>query len=179
MRSGCIVSLVIISSFALGSRPAAAQAKPAFAPVDPCALLTKAEVEALVGRPVLAGAREQAANLVTCSFGDPDVPKIGGRPASQVLTIAAFTGQEGAYSGGPVAQARHAYETARRGAASSEPVAGLGEAAHWDKTFKTLAVLKGRHFLTIEVDGGTVEVAKKAASKALARLPSAPLGRRP
>lgn len=150
--------------------PAPSQAKPAFVPVDACLLLTKAEVEGLVGRPALPGAKEQAANLVTCSFGDPEAPKIGGRPAAQVLTLAAFTGQEGAYAAGPVAQARDAWETARRNAASAEAVAGLGESAYWDKTFKTLSVLEGRHFLSIETDGG-LETAKKAASKALARLP--------
>lgn len=150
--------------------PAPSQAKPAFVPVDACLLLTKAEVEGLVGRPALPGAKEQAANLVTCSFGDPEAPKIGGRPAAHVLTLAAFTGQEGAYAAGPVAQARDAYETARRNAAAAEALAGLGESACWDKMFKTLSVLKGRHFLSVETDGG-LETAKKAASKALARLP--------
>lgn len=137
--------------------------------VDACALLTKAEVEGLLGRPALPGVKEAAASLATCSFGDPDVPKIGGRPASQVLTIAVFTGQEGAYAAGPVAQAREAFETARRNAASSEAVAGVGESAWWDRTFKTLAALQGRHFVSVEVDGG-LEMAKRAMAKALARL---------
>lgn len=170
MRSGAVVFSVIVLSFALGPPRVAPQAKSVFVPVDACALLTKAEVEGLLGRPALPGAKEQAANLVTCSFGDPDAPKIGGRPASQVLVIAVFTGQEGAYAAGPLAQARDAYETARRNAASSEPVAGLGESAYWDKTFRTLSAVKGRHFVSVEIDAG-IETAKKAASKALGRLP--------
>ncbi len=170
MNAPALVASAIVLAFAFPAASPAVQAKPGFVPVDACLLLTKAEVESLVGRPALPGAKEQAANLVTCSFGDPEAPKIGGRPAAQVLTLAAFTGQEGAYAAGPVAQARDAYETARRNAASAEAVAGLGESAYWDKTFKTLSVLKGRHLLSVEIDGG-VETAKKAASKALARLP--------
>jgi hypothetical protein len=163
-------SFTIALSFALASPLATAQASSASVSVDPCALLTQAEVAGLLGRSALPGVKEQAANLATCSFGDPDAPKIGGRPASQVLTLAVFIGQEGAYAAGPVAQARDAYETARRGAASSEAVAGLGESAYWDKTFRTLSVLKGRYFVSVELEAG-VETAKRAATKTLARLP--------
>lgn len=170
MRAVDAVRFAIVLSFPLAPSLVAAQPKAAFVPVDACTILTKAEVEGLVGRPALAGVKEQAANLVTCSYGDPDAPKIGGRPASQVLTLAVFTGQEGAYAAGPVAQAKDAYETARRGAASSKPVAGFGESAFWDETFKTLSGLKGRHVLSVETDGG-VETAKKVMAKALARLP--------
>ena len=170
MNAVAVVASVVVFAHALPATAPAAQAKPGLVPVNACALLTKAEVQGLVGRPVLAGANEHAANLATCSFGDPEAPKIGGRPAVRVLSLAVFTGQEGAYAAGPVAQARDAYETARRNAASAEAVAGLGESAYWDQTFKTLSMLKGRHFLSVEIDGG-VETAKKAASKALARLP--------
>ena len=169
MRDMPAVAFAIVLSFAVACPPVA-QGKAAFVPVDACALLTKAEVEGILGRPALPGAKEQAANLVTCSFGDPDAPKIGGRPASQVLALVVFTGQESAHAGGPVAQARDAYEAARRSAASAEAVAGVGETAYWDKTFRTLSALKGRHLLSIEIDGG-VETAKKAMTKAMSRLP--------
>ena len=170
MRAAAALSFAIVLSFAGAPSSVAAQAKAGFVPVDACTLLTRAEVEGILGRPALAGVKEQAANLVTCSFGDPDAPKIGGRPAAQVLAVAIFTGEEGAYAGGPVAQARDAFEAARRSAASAEPVAGVGETAYWDKTFRTRSALKGRHFLSIEIDGG-VETAKKAKTKAMSRLP--------
>jgi hypothetical protein len=157
---------------AAGAAVPAAQPTPkaAFVPLDACSLLTKAEVEALVGRPALEPAKEQMANLVTCAFGDPEAPKIAGRPASQVLTLSVFTGEEGAYHAGPAAQARDAYEASRRNAASSESVAGLGETAHWDETFKTLSAVKGRHWVTAEVDAG-VEAAKRVMARVVERLP--------
>jgi hypothetical protein len=141
-----------------------------FVPLDACSLLTKPEVEALVGRPTMEPAKEQMANLVTCAFGDPEAPRIGGRPAAQVLTLAVFTGEEGAYYAGPVAQARDSYETARKSAASSEAVAGLGESAYWDSTFKTLSAHKGKYWITAEVGAG-LETAKKVMGKAIERLP--------
>jgi hypothetical protein len=155
-----------------GEAPPAAQPKPkaAFVPLDACSLLGRAEVEALVGRPALEPAKEQMANLVTCAFGDPEAPKIAGRSASQVLTLSVFTGEEGAYYAGPAAQARDAYETARRNAASSESVAGLGETAYWDEALKTLSAVKGRYWVSAEVDAG-VEAAKRVMAKAVERLP--------
>lgn len=150
----------------------AAQPKPKapFVPLDACSLLTKPEVEALVGRPAAEPAKEQMANLVTCTFGDPESPKIGVRPLVRVLTLTVFTGQEGAYYAGPVAQARDAYEMARKNAASSEAVPGLGESAYWDKTFKTLSAYKGQYWITAEVEAG-LEAAKKVMAKAIERLP--------
>jgi len=115
-------------------------------------------------------AKEQMANLVTCAFGDPESPKIGGRPITRVLTLSVFTGEEGAYYAGPVAQARDSYETARKNAASSEAVAGLGESAYWDKTFETLSVHKGQYWITAEAEAG-LDVAKKVMGKAIERLP--------
>lgn len=149
---------------------AAASPRTPFVPVDACSLLSKGEVEALVGRSVMEPTREQAANLVTCTFGDPESPKVGDRPLSQVLTLAVFTGEEGAYYAGPVAQARDSYETARKNAASSEAVSGLGESAYWDKVFQTLSVHKGRYWVTAKADGG-LEAARPALEKAIGRLP--------
>jgi hypothetical protein len=153
--------------------PAAkASPKAPFTPVDACSLLTRPEVEALVGRPVMEPRKEQAANLVTCSYGDPAAPKVGDRPLSQVLTLSVFTGEEGAYHAGPVAQAKDSYEMARKNAASAEAVDGLGDGAHWDKTLRTLSVYRGRLWITAEVEADAgVEVAKKVIGKALERLP--------
>ncbi len=147
-----------------------ASPKAPFVPLDACSLLTRAEVEALVGEPAMEPTKEVVANLVTCAFGDPESPKVGGRPLAQVLKLEVFTGEEGAYYAGPVAQARDAYETARENAGSSEAVTGLGENAYWDGTFKSLSALKGRYWITVEAEGG-LEAAKKAMAKAMERLP--------
>jgi hypothetical protein len=128
-----------------------------FVPLDACSLLTKAEVEALVGRRAMEPAKEQMANLVTCTFGDPESPKIGSRPSARVLTLGVFTGEEGAYYAG-------------KNAASSEAVADLGESAYWDGTFKTLSAHKGKYWITAEVEAG-LETAKKVMGKAIERLP--------
>lgn len=164
-----VVAAAAILALAPSSEPQA-QTKGPVAPVDACSLLSKGEVEALMGELALAGVGERAANLATCSYGDPEAPKIAGRPASQILVLAVLTGQEGAYAAGPVAQARDSFETARRNAASSQAVAGLGDAAYWDETFKTLGVHRGRYFVSAEVKAG-LDAAKKVLAKALARLP--------
>jgi hypothetical protein len=151
----------------------AAAPKTPFSPVDACSLLTKPEVEALVGKAVMEPRQEQAANLVTCAYGDPAAPKIGDRPLTQVLTLAVFTGEEGAYYAGSVAQAKDAYEMARKNAASSEAVSGLGESAYWDKTFHSLTAHQGRYWISVDVEGDAgIEIAKKLLGQALARLPS-------
>jgi hypothetical protein len=150
--------------------PAPAGPKAPFIPLDACSLVTKPEVEALVGQPAMEPRKEQVANLVTCAFGDPESPKVGERPLTQVVTLTAFTGEEGAYHAGAVAQARDSYEMARKNAASSEDVAGLGESAYWDETFKTLSVRKGKYWITVKAEGG-LEAAKKVMGKAVERLP--------
>ena len=147
-----------------------ATVKVPFVPLDACSLLTKAEVEALVGTRALEPRREQTANLVTCAFGDPESPKVAGRSLAQVLSLSVFTGEEGAYHAGPVAQARDAYETTRKNAASAEAVAGLGDDAYWDGAFKSLSARKGRYWITVEAASGR-GAAEKAMGKAIARLP--------
>lgn len=177
------LALLLLSGCGGGDSPPAAaraSASPAvtpaaaepFSPVDACALLTKAEVEALVGKTVLEPRKEAVANLVTCSYGDPAAPKVGERSLSQVLTLSVFTGQEGAYYAGPAAQAKDAYEQTRKNADSPEAVSGLGDSAYWNKTFHSLEVLKGRCWLSagVESEAG-VEVARKVIGKAIERLP--------
>jgi hypothetical protein len=127
-------------------------------------------VEALAGTAVLEPQKEELANLVTCSFGDPEAPKMAGRALSQILTLAVFTGEEGAYYAGPEAQAKDTFETSRKNAASAESVSGLGEDAFWDGTLHTLHVYKGKYELSADSDKG-LDFARSASEKALARLP--------
>jgi len=152
---------------------AKAPAAAPFVPLDACSLLTRADVETIAGKKVLDGQREEAANLVTCSFGDPSAPQVGGRPLGQVLTLSVMTGQEGAYYAGPVAQAKDAYLTAKKNAASVEALSGLGEDAYWDDVLHKLSFVKGRYLVDVDVesDGDRRTVARAAAMKTLERLP--------
>src|SRR5262249_24871209 len=101
-----------------------------------CSLMSKAEAEATVGKALLEPMKEEAANLVTCSYGDPSSPKLpNGRVLGQLVSLAVFTGEEGAYYAGPVAQAKDAYETGRKNAASPENVAGRARTHTGSKHF--------------------------------------------
>jgi hypothetical protein len=174
---GCSPSESASSANAQPAAPASAQ-KPAAAPaavppVDACTLLSKADVESVAGKSVLAGRKEDAGPLVMCSFDDPTAPQVGGRGISQVLTLAVMTGQEGAYVKGPSAQAKDSLEIARKNSASDETVTGLGDAAYWDKILRKLNVASGRYYVTVGVESrnDSLGVAKAAATKALAKLP--------
>jgi hypothetical protein len=144
-----------------------------FVPVDACALLTKGDVESLTGKTVMDPYKQEVANLVTCSWGDPEVPQLSpGRAVSQILTLDVFTGEEGAYFAGPVAQAREAFDLGRRNAASPQNVTGLGEDAYWDALFRTLHVYKDRYEVSVTVESGTgLDAARTVAERALAKLP--------
>jgi hypothetical protein len=164
-------------SQAAAARPSAPPATPAatkesFTPLDACSLLTKAEVEALVGKTVVEPRKEVAGNLGICSFGDPASPMVGDRRLSNLLSIDVFTGMEAGYYAGAVAQAKDAYEQTRKNADEAEAVSGLGESAYWNKPFSTLHALKGRYWLSVDVEREAgLEVAKKAMAKAVERLP--------
>ncbi len=155
-----------------GAAPKPSATATPFVPVDACTLLTKLDVEAIVGKPALDGLKEEVGPLVTCSFGDPSAPQVGGRPISQRLTLSVMTGQEGAYYAGPVAQAKDSLEMARKNAGSPETVAGVGDEAYWDTTFSKLSFVKGKYLVDVDVesDGGLAK-AKAAATKVLEKLP--------
>lgn len=141
---------------------------------DPCSLLTQAEVEAAVGKRMLAPVREAMANLATCSFGDPEAPKVAGRSLS-ALRLTVFSGTEGFAGGGPEGQVREAFELARSNSSAPEPVEGLGKEAFWTESLHELSVLQGQYLVEVEVDLETprtrLEVAKSLATRVLGRLP--------
>jgi hypothetical protein len=115
--------------------------------------------------------KEQAANLVTCSYGDPTSPQVGGKALGKILSVAVFTGEEGAYYKGAVAQAKDTYEMARKNAGTTETVAGLGESAYWDDFFHTMTAYKTKYLVTVTVtkaDGRAL--AKTVMNKVLGRL---------
>ncbi len=141
--------------------------------IDACSLLTKEEVEKATGRQVLAPLQENAANLATCYYGNPESPVINNRPLDSFIKVSLMVGIEGQYYAGPVAQVRDTYEMARKNAASAQAVDKLGDDAYWDGTFKSLNVLRGKYLLDISVssDVGGLDIATGIAAKILQRLP--------
>lgn len=152
--------------------PADAISTPAAASqVEACTLLTQAEVEAAVGRPVLQPKAEQAANLACCSYGDPETPIVS------AATLCVFVGSDADYFAGAAAQTRETFEQFKSNAASAEPVSELGEDAYWDDVFGTLHVLDGHYEVNLELmldneeEGAALAAAKALAAQALQRLP--------
>ena len=151
---------------AYATQPASAPAGSEVAQVDACSLLSRAEVETITGRSALDPVGARAAELSTCDFGDPEAPKLGGRPLAQIARIAVFSGGT-SYHAGPVAQAASVYETAEKGAGGAVQVAGIGEKAHWSDG--TLRVLRGPYLLEVEVEERGI--AEKLAAAMLKKLP--------
>jgi hypothetical protein len=61
---------------------------------------------------------------------------------------------------------------AKSNAAQVQDVSGLGDVAYWDDILRTLWVVKGRYWLSIETqrEAGGLEAAKRIASTVLPRL---------
>lgn len=138
--------------------------------VDACALLTQAEVEAAVGRPVSEPKAEQVANLACCSYGDPEAPIVS------AASLCVFVGSDADYFAGAIAQARETFELAR-GNAEARPLSGLGDEAYWDQVFEDLSVLSGPYLISLDIslddedDEATLAAAQELMAQALPRLP--------
>jgi hypothetical protein len=141
---------------------------PAVEVADACSLLTQEEVESAGGRKALAPRGELMAELSSCSWGDPESPKMGDRPLLDVVELTAFSGSH-AYYGGPDEQVRDLFSMARGNARGDEAVSGLGDAAYWDG--RALHVLRVPYMLDITVDPESRAAAEILARAALARLP--------
>jgi hypothetical protein len=130
------------------------------AQVNACTLLSQAEVEAAVGRPVTAPVEERLPHQSGCAFGDPEAPlfRLAGL---HVLTFDA------------PAAAGDVFAIAKRNAASVDAQAGLGDEAFWDTVLHTLRIRKGRYVVAMDVPNGLggLAPAKVLAAKALAKLP--------
>jgi hypothetical protein len=141
--------------------------------VDACTLLTQAEVEAAVGRTVLAPQKEEVPQFSVCGYGDPQSPVVSGRALTQLVKISVMVGSDASYYAGGKAQAKDSFETFKNNAASPQEVTGLGNAAYWDATFSSLTVLDGQYLVEVEIaaDAGGLDAAKGLATKVLVRLP--------
>ena len=138
-----------------------ATAEPSGAAIDPCSLLTKAEVEAAIGASVTEPEPEAAANLVACSYNDPETP---------IFSLVSVT----VFIGGDANEASDVYELTKDNAADAETVGGIGNDAFWDSVLNGLEVLEGKYDVRIDVspDGGDeLAIAKDLAAKVVDRLP--------
>ena len=129
--------------------------------IDPCSLLTKAEVEAAIGTSVTGPESEQSANLVACDFNDPQTPIF------HLVSVSVLIG-------GDANEASDVYELAKDNAADAQTVGGIGNDAFWDSVLNGLEVLKGKYDIRIDVspDGGDeLAIAKDLAAKVVDRLP--------
>lgn len=139
-----------------------AQPSPAGAEIDPCALVTKAEIEAAVGTAVLDPKSERLANLASCSFHDPAAP---------IFSLASVT----VFAAASESDAREIFDLAKGNAADVQEVDGLGDDAYWDDILGTLQVLEGTYEISVDVASGEGADQRRAAediaARALSRLP--------
>jgi hypothetical protein len=129
--------------------------------IDPCALLTKAEVEAAIGASVTEPEAEQVANLVACSYNDPETPIFS------LVSVTVFIGEN-------ADQASDVYELTKDNAADAQSVGGIGNDAFWDSVLNGLEILEGKYDIRVDVspDGWDARaVAEDLAAKVVDRLP--------
>lgn len=153
----------LASAPAADSTPSAARtATTSGAALDGCSLLTKQEVEAVIGKTVEPEKMTtSSAEYFGCSYLDP-----AHKPQYFVgLTILAST----------PTQAKGAYDSLKYGATSPKAIAGLGDEAYWNGERNTLEVLKGTYFISLDLTSDattdTLKAAQALAPKLLARLP--------
>lgn len=183
-----------------GATPAASPAAQAAAPkgdVDPCSLLTSAELQAVQGEPLKeTKAGGQAAggllnlqcfytlptfsNSVSLALTEKDPTATGGRTVKQywqeTFHKQETAGGEKGKEAGEKSKASGEREAEGRGeeeerAALPEPVRGLGDEAFWsaNRVGGALYVLKGERFVMISVGGKGDAEGKLKKAKSLAR----------
>jgi len=130
--------------------------------LDACALVSKADVEAAIGKTVLDPKAQQFPGLASCDFNDPTSPvfRLAG---VNVVTEASSS------------DAQSLFDFGKSNANDPQKVDGVGEDAYWDATLNTLDTVQGKYEITIDVapDEGvdTLTAAKAIAAKVLANLP--------
>jgi hypothetical protein len=146
--------------------PAAPASQAAVKRVAACSLFTKAEIETLVGRPVMEGRQDDAAEVSGCEYGNPEAPIINGTRTDVTLNLSIFNGTL-------PNQAKGVYEIAKRNAAGVEAVNGLGNEAFWDAEQRTLYVVKGNYLVDVMLTSGVggLKPAQAIAQQSLAKLP--------
>lgn len=147
------------------SAPAASTPQSTAAPapaVNACALVTKAEVDAAVGRSLLDPKTTNSAGMSSCEFADPKLP------IAKIVTLTVVVGTN-------PADVKDAMDLAKSNAAAGavQVIADLGDAAYWDNVLHALTVNKGRYQLEVFVDPDAgLKAARAVMAKALTRLPA-------
>ena len=122
--------------------------------IDPCSLLAKEEIAVALG--------EQVTEAKLQSFPRPNCKYTVGQGS---LTVFVFNdpSAKGGFESGKTAQDPN-----------TQAVGAIGDQAYWSPSIKTLNVLKGNIYFTVQFFGiksGSLETAKVLAQKAAARLP--------
>ena len=122
--------------------------------IDPCSLITKEEVGTVLGQEV-SEAKVRSSPRPNCQYS------VG----EGSVTVFVFTDATaaGGFQAGKTMQDAH-----------TEVVSGIGDEAYWSPDIKTLNVLKGNIYFTVQfygVSSGSKETMKALAQKAASRLP--------
>jgi len=122
--------------------------------IDPCSLLTKEEVGTVLGQEV-SEAKVRSSPKPNCQYS------VG----QGSVTVFVFTDPSatGGFHTGKTMQDVH-----------TEVVTGVGNEAYWSPDIKTLNVLKGNVYFTVQfygVSSGSKETMKALAQKTATRLP--------
>jgi len=142
---------------AAGATKTATAAAQASGDIDPCALVTKAEVEAIVGESLGEPLVMNTELLVSCLYSTSQLEGV----SVDVLT---YEDEDQAKSGFELALDINDYPE----------VEGIGDRAYDSRPIGDITVLKGKYELSIDVSASgqdEFEVAKELAAKAVDRLP--------
>ncbi|MHB1135122.1 MAG: hypothetical protein ACYC4L_22345 [Chloroflexota bacterium] len=133
------------------------------AALDPCSLLTKEEVAAVVGKTLDPVKTTTSTDYFSCAYEDPE-----NKPQYLVdVSIMAVS----------PSQANAAYEDMKGRADKPQDVAGIGEAAFYTKMLGhgNLHIRQGKYYLDLAIDLAATDDglndAKELAPKVLSRLP--------
>ena len=162
--AGFAALAVAILLFAITTAPSASAATSD----DACALVTRAQVSAVVGVPVDAGTHVTPTFVKTCTWG----PTGGAREDVKAVTIS-FQNAASYDAGKRLMQQTQAVVNQTQGGASmaSDSASGVGDDAYYTSMgagYTALMVKKGNVALKIAIYGGMPTDKKKAVEKALA-----------
>jgi hypothetical protein len=130
------------------------------APINPCSLLSREEV-AMVLNQTVSNAELNAAPRPNCRYSVGE--------GSVTLFVFQNEGAKVGFELGKTAQD-----------ANTQPVTGVGDQAYWSPSIKTLNVLKGEIYFTVQfygVTAGSLETMKTLAQRVASRLPGSPRGK--
>jgi len=139
------------------TQAATATAQASTGEIDPCALVTKAEAEAIVGESLGEPAVTITEMLAGCLYSAPDFDSVN-------VDVLTYDSEDDAKSLFQMAIDINDYPE----------IEGIGDRAYDSRPIGDITVLKGKYELSVDVSTGgedDLEVAKGLAAKAVDRLP--------